>query len=306
MSDNEKKRDDELPPLALVDDGAVAAINARPAVEPAGSARYQQAYFSQPDELPASPPIEDDSAMVVLQAAMVARTPWENRTEQAVFSPPDELPVFVPIQDDSAMIVIQASWAQRSAWVARNAPSFFSPPDELPTPLSVLLAATLFYPVDERSEGRLVQASMIPLLDILRFLERDPDSVYGIDPIKWEEIIAASYDASGLFDEVILTPRSGDGGKDVVGVIRGIGRIVESIKRKTPRHLVTADDVRVCAFQLLDERNVKARISTTWEFAPKLRQDPLIDRLVKEQRLELLNRKDLFDRFKEYTMPKKK
>ena len=70
--------------------------------------------------------------------------------------------------------------------------------------------------------------------------------------------------------------------------------------------MVTADDVRVCAFQLLDERNVKARISTTWEFAPKLRQDLLIDRLVKEQRLELLNRKDLFDRFKEYTTPKKK
>jgi len=48
---------------------------------------------------------------------------------------------------DSAMVVIQASWAQRSAWVARNAPSFFSPPEELPTPLSVLLAATVFYPI---------------------------------------------------------------------------------------------------------------------------------------------------------------
>jgi len=90
--------------------------------------------------------------------------------------------VFVPVQDDSAMVVIQASWAQRSAWVARNAPSFFSPPEELLTPLSVLLAATVFYPIDERSEGRLIQASMIPLLDILRFLERDPASVYGIDP----------------------------------------------------------------------------------------------------------------------------
>jgi hypothetical protein len=146
VSDNEKKKDDQLPPLPLVDDGAIAAINARRVAESTWRAQYQQAYFSAPDELPAPPPIEDDSVMAVLQAAMVARTAWANRTEPAVFSSPDELPVFVPVQDDSAMVVIQASWAQRSAWVARNAPSFFSPHDELPIPLSVLLAATFFYP----------------------------------------------------------------------------------------------------------------------------------------------------------------
>ena len=44
--------------------------------------------------------------------------------------------------------------------------------------------------------------------------------VFKIDPRKWEEIIAASYEKHG-FDEVILTQRSGDFGRDVVAVKRG-------------------------------------------------------------------------------------
>ena len=60
--------------------------------------------------------------------------------------------------------------------------------------------------------------------------------MYQIDPWRWEEIIAASYQESGLFDEVILTPRSNDGGKDVIAIKEGYGsiRFVESVKQYNP------------------------------------------------------------------------
>ena len=52
---------------------------------------------------------------------------------------------------------------------------------------------------------------------------------------KWEELIAAAFDRSG-YDEVILTPRSGDHGRDVIAIKKGIGtvRIIDSVKAYKP------------------------------------------------------------------------
>jgi restriction system protein len=45
---------------------------------------------------------------------------------------------------------------------------------------------------------------------------------------------------------VTLTPRSGDYGRDVIAVKRGLGfiRVIDRVKAYKPDHLVTADDVR--------------------------------------------------------------
>jgi restriction system protein len=61
----------------------------------------------------------------------------------------------------------------------------------------------------------------------------------------WEEIVACAFDKAG-FDEVILTPRSGDHGRDLIALKRGAGsiRIVGSVKAYKPGHLVSYDDVR--------------------------------------------------------------
>jgi hypothetical protein len=61
-------------------------------------------------------------------------------------------------------------------------------------------------------DGQLIQAVGAPWLRILELIERDPDEVYRIDPRQWEEIIAGAYKEDG-FDEVTLTPRSGDLGR---------------------------------------------------------------------------------------------
>ena len=147
---------------------------------------------------------------------------------------------------------------------------------------------------DKISEGRLVEAVSVPWFSIMEIIKNDPDSIYQIDPFKWEEIIAGAYDAAG-FDEVILTPRSGDKGRDVIAAINGVGsiKIVDQVKAYSPDNLVTANDVRALAGVISMEQNVsKGVITTTSDFAPKVREDELIKALL-PYRLELRPKKNL-------------
>ena len=99
----------------------------------------------------------------------------------------------------------------------------------------------------------LIQAVTIPWKEILKLIKDDPNLIYQIDPRKWEQIIAGSYRASGLFDEVVLTPRSGDHGIDVIATRHGFCsiRCIESVKRYTPGKVVTANDVRALALKVV-------------------------------------------------------
>lgn len=128
------------------------------------------------------------------------------------------------------------------------------------------------------ADGQLIQAVEAPWLRILDMIERDPDEVYRIDPRQWEEIIAGAYKEAG-FDEVVLTPRSGDLGRDVIATRRGLFsvRIIDQVKAYSPGRLVTADDVRsVHGVLAADVGASKAVISTTSDFAPRLQHDRLL------------------------------
>jgi len=54
----------------------------------------------------------------------------------------------------------------------------------------------------------------------------------------WEEIIAGAYKKAG-FDEVTLTPRSGDLGRDVIAIKKGLGsvRVIDQVKHSHRRVL---------------------------------------------------------------------
>jgi restriction system protein len=128
----------------------------------------------------------------------------------------------------------------------------------------------------------------------MRMLQQDPASLYQIDPFKLEEIIAGAYKREG-FDEVVLTPRSGDKGRDVVATKRGVGsiRIFDQVKAYSPRHLVPADEVRAMIGVITGAHNVsKGIITTTSEFASRVRDDPYIKPFI-PYRLELKPRDDL-------------
>lgn len=139
-------------------------------------------------------------------------------------------------------------------------------------------------------DGRLVQCVTVPWFEILRLIEKDPHAAFTIDPFKWEEIIAGAYVAAG-YDEVVLTPRSGDNGRDVVATKKGVGsiRIFDQVKAYKPGHLVTAEEVRALAGTLFAAQNVsKGVVTTTSDFASRIETHDFVKSLI-PYRLELKN-----------------
>jgi restriction system protein len=172
-------------------------------------------------------------------------------------------------------------------------------------PLSPLTAATslllqaVIVPGHKTAEGILIKAVTLPWFAIVAAISKDPKIAYELSPEKWEEMIAGAYDRAG-FDEVILTPRSGDHGRDVIAIKRGIGsiRIIDQVKAFKPGHLVTADDVRALLGVLWADGASKGFLTTTSDFAPRLRKDPLITPFI-PSRLELISGKMLRARLQE-------
>ncbi len=83
-------------------------------------------------------------------------------------------------------------------------------------------------------------------------------------------MIAGAYEEEGCA-EVILTPRSGDKGRDVIATSRLFGtvRILDQVKLYSSHCVVEADDVRALNGVLgLDQGASKGVITTTSTFAP--------------------------------------
>lgn len=149
--------------------------------------------------------------------------------------------------------------------------------------------------VGKNEDGVLVQAVGIPWQDILAELAKDPEGAYRIPPREWEEIIAGAYTKAG-FDEVVLTPRSGDFGRDVVATKHGVGsiRIFDQVKAYKPGHVVTADEVCSMLGVITGAANVsKGVMTTTSTFAARVRDDPYLKPFL-PFRLELKDRDELF------------
>jgi restriction system protein len=172
------------------------------------------------------------------------------------------------------------------------------------TPPAVTLKALLDFG-GNTDDGRLVRAVATPWFEIMRIIQQDPNSIYQIDWRKWEEIIAGAYTREGY--EVILTPRSGDGGRDVIATKSGIGsiRFFDQVKAYKPSHLVTAEEVRAMLGVIQGYQNVSKRIITsTSDFAPGVREDKGIKPFI-PYRLELKPRPDLLTWLAELSDAKK-
>lgn len=142
-------------------------------------------------------------------------------------------------------------------------------------------------------DGSLIQAVSPFWFELVRRLSADPAFAYQISPHAWEEMIAAAYKRAG-YDEVILTPRSADLGRDVIAIKKDFAtvRVVNQMKRYSENRIVTADEVRALYGVMgLDGAN-KAVLTTTARFAPRLREDRLL-RAVMPVQLELVDREEL-------------
>jgi restriction system protein len=136
---------------------------------------------------------------------------------------------------------------------------------------------------------RLIEAITLPWFEIIKLQQANPNAAFQIPPRKWEEIIAGAYKKAG-FEEVTLTPCSGDRARDIIAVKRGLGRIcvIDQVKAYNPNHRVMADEVRALMGVLHGDSASKGFLTTTSDFAPRLRQDPLITPFM-SARLELIN-----------------
>jgi len=161
------------------------------------------------------------------------------------------------------------------------------------------LLKTLLHFEGATDEGQLIRAVAIPWFEIIERLIKDPREAFQISDRMWEEIIAGAYEQSG-FDKVILTPRSGDYGRDVIAEKKGLGtiRIIDQVKAFAPHRKVDANDVRALVGVLHGDGASKAFLTTTSDFAPGLRTDPLITPFM-PSRLELVNGEKLIQRLVE-------
>jgi restriction system protein len=102
------------------------------------------------------------------------------------------------------------------------------------------------------------------------------------------------------------TPRSGDHGRDVIAIKKGLGlvRVIDQVKAFKPDHLVGANDVRALLGVLQGDGASKGFLTTTSDFAPRIRTDPLIVPHI-PSRLELIDGKTLLAKLDELARERK-
>ena len=125
------------------------------------------------------------------------------------------------------------------------------------------------------SEGHIIRAVTLPWHRLSEELVRDPRRLFDFAqyPRKFEEFIAGAYEEDGW--QVVLTPPSGDHGRDVIATKPGFMaiRVLDQCKAFSPGHVVTADDVRAMYGVVSMDQNVsKGVITTTSKFAPRVRE----------------------------------
>lgn len=203
----------------------------------------------------------------------------------------------------SNRIAIQTAITARVRSAATMRTRFGSPTAVQALPL--LLQAAVVRRGAAVEDGNLIELIEPAWRAITAALSSDPTLAYRLSAEQWEQLVAASYEKAG-YDEVILTPRSGDLGRDVIAVRKGWGtvRIIDQVKAFKPGHLVTANDVRAAyGVASADPQTTKAIVTTTSDFAPRLATDRLLAPLI-PYRLELVNGKELLERLASLSAPK--
>lgn len=162
------------------------------------------------------------------------------------------------------------------------------------TDLPSVSLSSVIIPEHKAAEGTLIKSTSALWTAIVTKLSENWEGAFSVDATTWEEIIAGAFKKEG-YDEVILTPRSGDHGRDVIAILKGIGsiKVIGSVKAYHPGLLVNYDQVRALLGVMAGEHNTsKGIITTTSDFPPRIMEDPFIAPFV-PYRLELINGKKL-------------
>ena len=156
--------------------------------------------------------------------------------------------------------------------------------------LPSLTVTSLIVPEGKTASGLLVKSTSAVWNSIVNALGMDWSLAYQMTPDQWEEIVAGAFKMDG-YDEVTLTPRSGDYGRDVIAIKHGIGcvKVLGSVKAYAPGNNVPYDAVRALIGVITGEQNTsKGIITTTSDFPPLIESDINIAPFL-PTRLELVN-----------------
>lgn len=167
-----------------------------------------------------------------------------------------------------------------------------------------LTISSLIVPDAKTASGILIKSTSVVWAEIVDRLKSDWSKAHEFTPSQWEEIVAGAFKKAN-FDEVTLTPRSGDHGRDVIAIKKGIGciKIIGSVKAYAPGNIVGYDDVRALLGVMSGERDVsKGIIATTSDFPPLIQSDPFIAPFM-PTRLELMNGTQLQEWLRELSQP---
>jgi restriction system protein len=212
--------------------------------------------------------------------------------------PKDTVPVFTPAELQTVLRTVKT---QTTTIQSQNRKPFeyFSKVVESVVSVADLVLKAIIVPGEKTKEGVLIEAVTGSWFEIIKFLQKNPKDAFQIPPRKWEELVAGVYKEAG-FDEVTLTPASGDLGRDVIAVKRGVGmiRVIDQVKAYKPGHLVTADEVRALFGVVIADNASKGFLTTTSDFAPRLKDDELLKPFI-PSRLELINGTALLKRLEE-------
>jgi len=162
-----------------------------------------------------------------------------------------------------------------------------------PPPDIMLQAVVMLGP--KTTDGHLIELVTPAWFKIVELMLADKNAMYQLDATAWEALVAGAYSELGF--EVVLTPRSDDGGRDVIATRNDVGsiRFFDQVKRYSPGRRVTANDVRALLGVLNADRNVsKGIVTTTAEFAPGIEKDPDLSAFM-PYRLELRSGKRLLE-----------
>jgi restriction system protein len=155
----------------------------------------------------------------------------------------------------------------------------------------VLAHGALLIPEANVPEGMLVKTYADLWIQLARELGNDWTKAFNLSDREWEEMLAGAFKRD-KFDEVILTPRSGDHGRDVIAFRKpmvGSIRILASMKAYSPNNTVPRSHVDEMLGVLTRESGgTKALIATTSDFAPDLFAAPGLKELV-PGKVELMN-----------------
>jgi restriction system protein len=194
--------------------------------------------------------------------------------------------------------VIELGWPTLRDWaVAPVLPlSSLSP---LP-PLPPLLISAIVEMVAPHEQGEIIRTIRPAWTAVLAELVKDPDALLRLSPRQLEELVAASYEAEG-YDQVVLTPRSGDFGIDVIAIKNGHHRVrvFDQVKRYRPGNVVSAMEVQALMQTVLAHREATRGtpvygttigvVTTTSTFAPRIPSNPYLSPYLQRGELILLD-----------------